>query len=142
MLPIDCRKATDLSAEMGPTFRTDPVTIRTATLPTSVLGRGCRCRQVPTGNLWCRYVPTGTVGAEGCAARYPPYRAALSVPNLQFRDIPKMGACLRSNLLSLYALHPSNRNHSERALAVQDPIVFKILVTMKGTTSSLESPGV
>jgi hypothetical protein len=51
-----------------------------------------RCRQVPTGNSWCRHVPTGTVGAGGCAARYPPCRAALSVPNLQFGDIPKVAS--------------------------------------------------
>jgi hypothetical protein len=63
-------------------------------LPASVLCRQCwyrrRCRQRPTGNSWCRHVPTGTVGAGGCAARYPPCRAALSIPNLQFRDIPKL----------------------------------------------------
>jgi hypothetical protein len=51
---------------------------------------GCRCRQVPTGTKRCRQVPTGAVGAGGRAARYPPCRAALSVPNLQFRDIPKI----------------------------------------------------
>jgi hypothetical protein len=60
----------------------------------SVLGRYSgyrrRCRQVPTGTRRCQHVPTGVVGAAGCAARYPPCRAALSVPNLQFRDIPKL----------------------------------------------------
>jgi hypothetical protein len=67
-------------------------------LPALVLCRQCwyrrRCRQVPTGNSWCRHVPTGTIGAGGCAARYPPCRAALSEPNLQFRYIPKMAAVI------------------------------------------------
>jgi hypothetical protein len=81
-VPNICRSKTDIM--------TDKFTAPGVLVPTERPRRQCRCRQVPTGTHWYRHVPTGAVGAGGCAARYPPCRAALAVPNLQFRDFPKL----------------------------------------------------
>jgi hypothetical protein len=93
MMSTDCENATDVATDPKAEIKPTSETGHTGGLPTSVPCRQCRyrrrCQQVPTGTHRCRHVPTGFAGAEGCATRYPACRAAASVPNLQFRDIPK-----------------------------------------------------
>jgi hypothetical protein len=72
--------AADQGTEIGPTVETDPVTAPTITLPTSILGRGYRCQQVPTctdrgcRGRWLRGavppVPRGFVGTKFAVQGY------------------------------------------------------------------------